>query len=63
MMAKRKEELEAQMLQVRHKKEGLVREHEEKTNFQRRELQEMKAELEEQGGMAMALELGKRLVG
>jgi hypothetical protein len=63
MMAKRKEELEAQMLQVRHKKEGLVREHEEKMGVQRGELQEMKAELEEQGGMAMALELGKRLVG
>jgi hypothetical protein len=63
MMAKRKEELEAQMQQVRYKKEGLVQDQEEKASFQRGELQEMKAELEEQGSIAMALELGKRLAG
>ncbi|KAI4670802.1 uncharacterized protein J4E88_009554 [Alternaria novae-zelandiae] len=58
IMAKRKEELEAQKFQARYKREALE---EERTDSDWEKLQEKKSELENRGGMAMGFELGKRL--
>ncbi|KAH6882597.1 hypothetical protein BKA58DRAFT_447222 [Alternaria rosae] len=58
VMAERKEELEAQASELRHKREALEG---ERTDSEFEKLHEKKSELENRGGMAMALELGKRL--
>lgn len=57
IMTNRKEVLEAEKSQARHKRETLE---EERTDSEWERLQERKSELENRGGMAMAFELGKR---
>jgi bacterioferritin (cytochrome b1) len=61
MMMKRAEELRTQRLEVRRRREAALEEWKVNSNFDTLSLQETKERLEKEGGMAMAVELGRRI--
>jgi hypothetical protein len=61
MMTKRAEELRTERLDVRRRREAALEEWKVNSNFDTLSLQETKERLEKEGGMAMAVELGRRV--
>ncbi|CAN9201654.1 unnamed protein product [Alternaria sp. RS040] len=61
MMTKREEELRTQRLDVRCRREVALEEWKVTSNLDTLSLQEAKERLEKEGGMAMAVELGRRI--
>ena len=61
MMTKRAEELRTRRLDVRRRREAALEEWKVNSNFDTLSLQETKERLEKEGGMAMAVELGRRI--
>ncbi|KAF7680809.1 hypothetical protein GT037_002460 [Alternaria burnsii] len=61
MMTKREEELRTQRLDVRRRREVALEEWKVTSNLDTLSLQEAKERLEKEGGMAMAVELGRRI--
>ena len=61
MMTKKAEELRTQLVNVHRKREAALEGWKVNSNFDTLSLQETKERLEKEGGMAMAVELGRRI--